>query len=380
MTELYVEYLFDGRRIHSGQIVTIKDGWISGVRPAMRGAQSLLSGILAPGFVDLQVNGGGGVMLNDGPCCERLAQMIAAHAGLGATSILPTLITDRPEVTQAAIEAVAKAIETSQPSVAGLHLEGPHLALARKGAHRADFIRPMEAADLDMLLAAKTRLPVLKITLATEAATPEQIAELTRAGCLVSLGHSDASFEDVTAAVKAGASCVTHLFNAMSQMTSRAPGLVGAALDNPEISMGLIADGYHVSPPMIRLALRANQGPGRPFLVSDAMATAGSTITKFDLQGRVISRAVDKLTLEDGTLAGAHLPLARAIKNLVSWGAADLETSLAMATRIPADVIGRADIGRIEKGARADLVLLNREDLSLKKVWRGGQPIALSPK
>ena len=333
--------------------------------------QELPGGILAPGFVDLLVNGGGGVMFNTAPTIETLATIAAAHARLGATTILPTLITDTPEVTLAAISAVVDALDENVPGIAGLHLEGPHLCPARKGAHAGTLIRPMTAADEDMLIAAADKLPVLKVTLAPEAVTPEQIGRLTYAGIIVSLGHSDCTVEEAEAAQVAGATCVTHLFNAMSQMTARAPGLVGVALSNGALSAGLIADGIHVHPANMRAALAAKAGPGGIFLVSDAMAPAGSDITRFELNGREIRRVDGRLPLADGTLAGADLDLATAIRNVHAFGA-DLAELLAMATSRPAQVAGLLGRqGHLTPEGPADFVHLT-DDLHLNAVWQSG--------
>jgi len=359
-----------------GHALLIEAGRIQGLAPlgeipAKARHLRLQGGWLAPGFVDLQVNGGGGVMLNNAPRLDSLRKMSEAHARIGATTILPTLITDAPEVVAAAISAVEAAISSGVPGIAGLHLEGPHLAPSRKGAHDPALIRPMDDEDLATLLEAARRLPLLKVTLATESATPEQIRALSGAGVLVSLGHTDASFADCRAAAEAGAACVTHLFNAQSQMGNREPGVVGAALALGTLSAGIIADGIHVHPVSLRNAIRAKTGPGRVFLVSDSMATAGSDIAAFTLNGREIRRSGDRLTLADGTLAGAHLELAQALCNVVEMAGLDVGEAVSMATRYPADLIGRSDLGRIAIGARADLVHLD-EDLCLRRVWRDG--------
>ncbi|MCE8511461.1 N-acetylglucosamine-6-phosphate deacetylase [Ruegeria pomeroyi] len=334
----------------------------------------LQGGWLAPGFVDLQVNGGGGVMLNNAPSVDSLRKMAQAHARIGATTILPTLITDTPAVVAAAITAVEMAVAGGVPGIAGLHLEGPHLALSRKGAHDPALIRVMEEEDLALLLEAARRLPLLKVTLATESVTPEQIRALTAAGVLVSLGHTDARFEDCRAAADAGAACVTHLFNAQSQMGNREPGVVGAALALGALSAGIIADGVHVHPASLGNAIRAKAGPGRVFLVSDSMATAGSDIDAFTLNGREIRRSGDRLSLADGTLAGAHLELAQAIRNVMAMAGLDVAAAVGMATRSPADLIGRVDLGRLAPGARADLVHLD-DQVALRRVWRDGLEI-----
>ena len=364
--------LFDGERFHDGMALLTDGDRVVGLVPVQdipgQAEHRFVEGTLAPGFVDLQVNGGGGIMLNEAPSVASLRQMAEAHARIGVTTILPTLITDRPEIVAAAIDAVAAG---GVPGVAGLHLEGPHLALSRKGAHDGGLIRAMTAADLAALIAAAARLPVLKVTLAPEAATPGQIAALAWAGVLVSLGHTEARLDACRAATEAGARCVTHLFNAMSQMTGRAPGCVGAALEDGRLSAGIIADGHHVDPVMVRLARRAKRGPGRMFLVSDAMAVAGTDLRGFDLGGRAVTRRGGRLTLADGTLAGADLDLARAVRNMVDWDAADEAEALAMAMSVPAALIGRRDLGRLAAGCRADLVALEGSG-AVTGVWRGG--------
>ncbi|MEJ2016834.1 MAG: N-acetylglucosamine-6-phosphate deacetylase, partial [Maritimibacter sp.] len=333
-------------------------------------------GLICPGFVDLQVNGGGGVMLNDEPSVDTLRRMAVAHARLGATSIMPTLITDTPDKTVAAIDAVEAAIAAGVPGILGLHLEGPHLSVSRKGAHDGGMIRAMTGADLEVLLDAAQRLPVLKLTISPESVSTDQIASLTRAGVLVSLGHSDASYAACDQAAAAGARCVTHLFNAMSQLTGREPGLVGAALAQGGLSAGLIADGHHVHPETIRLAMRAKAGPGQIFLVSDAMAVAGTDMSAFELGGRRILRRDGRLTLEDGTLAGADLDLLTAMRNLTRWGIADVDTALAMATSIPASLIGAAQgVGTLAPGAPADFLLIDPSGQAPAKVWQAGHAI-----
>ncbi|MEX3014113.1 N-acetylglucosamine-6-phosphate deacetylase [Gymnodinialimonas hymeniacidonis] len=374
--------IFDGTSRYTASTLIVASGRVIGIVPEdMVPPEAVIErldgGILCPGFVDLQVNGGGGVMFNDDQSVQTLRTMAEAHARLGATSILPTLITDTPTHTSRAIEAVAAAMAKGVPGIVGLHLEGPHLSQARKGAHDPSLIRPMEDADLTLLLEAARKLPVLKVTLAPETVSPDQIARLSDAGILVSLGHSDASFDTCQSFANAGARCVTHLFNAMSQLGSREPGLVGAALTNGALSAGLIADGIHVHPQSVRAAMAAKQGPGEIFLVSDAMAVAGTDLTEFHLNGRVIRRDNNRLTLEDGTLAGADLDLATAVRNIVKWGAASVDHALAMATSIPAKLHpGLGPIGTLTKGAPADMVHLSAKDYALNAVWRAGVRVA----
>lgn len=344
------EYAYSGPRIFDGETISdnhalliSKDG-TTGIVPAEalpEGCPTRVidGGIITPGFVDLQVNGGGGVMFNDAPTAQTLATIATAHRGLGTAAILPTLITDTPKQTRAAIDAVIKAINQGINGIIGLHLEGPHLCLARKGAHDGNLIRPMQDSDLTVLLDAAEQIANLMITVAPENVTPAQITALTKAGIVVSLGHSDCDYATAMAAFDAGARCATHLFNAMSQAQSRAPGLVGAALDNGRVSSGLIADGVHVHHAMIRLALAANSTPGEMFLVTDSMATAGSPITGFTLNGREILRDRGRLTLADGTLAGADLSMPQAIRFMVNDVGDQIERALARATMIPAQLL-----------------------------------------
>lgn len=356
--------LFDGAQLLDDMAVILRDRVIEAIVPRPAGVVPM-PGILAPGFVDLQVNGGAGLMVGAGTDAAALARICAAHRDLGCAGILPTLITDGPEVTARVLAAGIAAARVDTPGFLGLHLEGPHLDPRRAGAHDATLIRPMTDADMAALIAARADLPALMVTLATEAATPAQIAALTAAGIIVSLGHSDCTLDQAQAAFAAGARCATHLFNAMSPLGHRQPGLVGAVLSG-DAQAGIIADGTHVDPAALRVALRAR--PGGLFLVSDCMAVAGTTLTEFPLQGRRILRRDGRLTLADGTLAGADLRLDRAVRVAVAAGA-DPAQALAMATSVPAHLIG-AKAGRIAPGRAADLILLDA-DLHLTGIHDG---------
>ncbi|WP_411976193.1 N-acetylglucosamine-6-phosphate deacetylase [Sulfitobacter faviae] len=350
--------IHDGKRLHPGKVLAqMQDGSrrILTAEEVPQGivAEPMTGGVLCPGFVDLQVNGGGGVMFNDSPDLATLRRMADAHRSTGVAALLPTLITDTPDKTEAAIEAVVDAIAEGVPGIIGLHLEGPHLALSRKGAHDGALIRPMREADLALILRAAARLPNLMVTVAPENTSTAQIAAMAEAGVVVSLGHSDADYETCMAAFDAGASCVTHLFNAMSQMGNRAPGLVGATLAREGVHAGLIADGIHVHPASMRNALAAK--PEGIFLVSDAMATAGSDITGFTLNGRKVYRAEGRLTLADGTLAGADLEMGRAVHVLTHAVGEPLEVALARAISGP--------------------VALLREDMGLGRIESADQPL-----
>lgn len=352
MTGALVSYIggtvFDGEALHADHVATFRDGVLLSLISLTRSTDApggevidLQGALLSPGFVDLQVNGGGGVLLNDDPSVETLERIASAHRSLGTLTLLPTLITDTPETTNAAIRATTDAIAEGVPGIAGLHLEGPHLSIARKGAHDGGLIRPIEQSDLDMLLAAARNLPLLKVTIAPESVTLAQVRALAEVGVLVSLGHTNATYETCLAYIEAGARVATHLFNAMSQLGSRAPGLVGAALSDGRVSCGLIADGIHVHPASIKAAWGAKTSPGNIFLVSDAMAIAGTELESFTLNGRRIFRQDQRLTLEDGTLAGADLDLATAVRVLHQQAGVPLDAALQAATQTPAKLIRR---------------------------------------
>ena len=362
--------IFDGTRLHQDAVLIVDGKTVSGIAETVpSGAEvvHLKGGILAPGFLDLQVNGGGGLMVDGATDTARLVQICATHARLGATGIMPTLITDTPDATRAVIAAGIASIGV--PGFLGLHLEGPHLDVRRKGAHDPALIRRMDDGDLTLLLEAAARLPALMLTLAPASVTPDQIAQLAAAGVIVSLGHSDCTMIEARAAIAAGARCATHLFNAMSPLGHREPGLVGAVL-TAGIAAGIIADGIHVAPEALRVAMAAR--PEGLFLVSDAMAVAGTDQTEFTLNGRRILRDAGRLTLEDGTLAGADLTLPRAVQVMVEAVGISPEDALAMASRVPADLIGRSDLGRLVPGSTADMVHLS-DGFGVLGVWRGGK-------
>ncbi|MGP9789154.1 N-acetylglucosamine-6-phosphate deacetylase [Roseinatronobacter sp. NSM] len=376
MQVLKAARVFDGTHMHAHAAVSLSaDGRIAGLHfmgdPLPAPPHDLGAGILAPGLVDVQVNGGGGVMVGADTDAAQLAHICATHARLGACAILPTLITDTPETTQRVIAAGIAAARDNVAGFAGLHLEGPHLDPARKGAHDAALMRPMRDDDLALICDAARKLPALMVTLAPEAVTLPQITALARAGVVVSLGHSGCSSAAARAAHAAGAVCVTHLYNAMGPLQNRAPGLVGAALTSP-LAAGIIADGVHVAPECLQVALQM-KAQDDLFIVSDSMAVAGTTLCEFTLGGRRILRAGGRLTLDDGTLAGADISLPQSLACLARLGVAP-ERALSMASRVPADLIGATDRGRISAGARGDLVFLS-DELDLRAVWRDGQKL-----
>jgi N-acetylglucosamine-6-phosphate deacetylase len=377
MRALAAARVFDGARFHRDAAIAVEDGRVAAIlrRAEAPPARDLGPVTLAPGFVDWQVNGGGGVLLNGDPTPEGIAAIAGAHAAFGTTALLPTLITDTPPVTDAAVEAVAAALRAGVPGVVGLHLEGPHISVARKGAHDPALIRPMRDADHARL--ARDDLGVRLATLAPETAGPEHIRRLATAGVLVSLGHSDAEYAAAMAGFAAGARAVTHLFNAMSPLAHRAPGLAGAALDHPDVTTALIADGHHIHPAAMRIALRAKP-PGRLTLVTDAMSTVGAAGSRFELNGRSITRAGGRLTLADGTLAGSDLDMASAVRFCVERLDVPLAEALRMASLYPARLLGLASRGHLRPGACADIVALDR-DLRPVGTWIGGQGTGETP-
>jgi N-acetylglucosamine-6-phosphate deacetylase len=367
--------IFDGSRWHDGAAVLIRDGTIAGIVPRSDlpadAAVEEVDGMLAPGFIDAQVNGGGGVLLNDRPTAEAMDLIAAAHRPFGTCQLLPTLVTTDASTMQAALAAVRFA----GPGVAGLHLEGPHLAPARRGIHDERLMRRMTDDDVDMLLSAD--VPRLLVTVAPEQVDAAQVRRLVDGGVIVSLGHSDATYEQAMALFEAGATGATHLFNAMSPLQSRAGGLVGAALDAGLAWCGIIADGFHVGAPALSIALRAKRPPGRLFLVTDAMPTVGSDTASFILGGRTITRHGRKLTWRSETgadvLAGAHLDMASAVKFCVAALGLPLDEALRMASLHPAMFLRLDDThGRIASGYAADLVQLGT-DLRVLRTWVGGR-------
>ncbi len=348
--------------------VLVEDGRLAAVLPAggaLQAARVQLppGSLLAPGLIDLQVNGGGGVLFNDRPDQASARAIAAAHRRLGTTQILPTLITD----TRAAMLAANQVVPEPEAGVLGIHFEGPFISRERPGVHPAGLIRTPDQADLDMLCARAG--PVL-LTLAPECVPDAAIGRLAGAGVRVCAGHSAASFERATQAVAAGVAGFTHLFNAMPPLSARQPGVAGAALAEAGTWCGVIADGIHVHPAMLRLLLAAR--PGRIILVSDAMPPTGTPITEFQLQGRTIHRAGGSLRTADGTLAGADICLADAVRFCVLSLGVPAAQAIGMASEAPAAFLGLdGQLGRITPGARADLVLFDGS-LGVLGTWRDG--------
>lgn len=372
--------IFDGDVWHDDSALLVEDGRIKAISPANEmpaGVRQVdcKGSVVVPGFIDLQVNGGGGVMLNDEQTVEGITQICSSHAQFGTTALLATLITDTREITAAAIAAGREAKARNVPGFLGLHLEGPHLSVARKGTHHPGLIRPMEQADLDGLLALRGVFDAIMTTVAPENTTEDQVRQLADAGFVVSLGHTNASYETAERYVAAGAKTATHLFNAMSPLENRTPGLVGAAINLGALSCGLIADGFHVHPAAMNIAINAKQGPGKIFIVTDAMSTIGTDLPGFMLNGRQIFRKDGRLTLADGTLAGADIDMLSSVLFVHRELGLTFEEAVRMASINPAEAMGVADRkGRLQSGFDADFVVLT-EDYRMKGTWIGGERV-----
>lgn len=325
---------------------------------------------LLPGFIDTQVNGGGGVLFNDSPDVDGIAAIGAAHATYGTTGFLPTLISDDLDVIDAAMRAVEDAIEQGVPGVLGIHVEGPFIAEARKGIHDPAKFRRLDAKSIALLTGLKRGRTL--VTLAPENCSADDIEALSAAGVIVSAGHTDADYATMRAALDAGVTGFTHLFNAMSPMLHRAPGAVGAALDDQTSYCGLIADGHHVDAAVMRIALRARPAD-RFMLVTDAMPTVGSTTKTFWLNGVRIQVHDGVCVAPDGTLAGCDLDMASAVRNVMAMTGISIEAASTMASRAPAQFLQSGDVtGSIAVGRAADLVWLGRKG-EVKGVWRNGR-------
>jgi N-acetylglucosamine-6-phosphate deacetylase len=361
-----------------GRCVVIEDGIIVAILPADQapaGAKirDLEGGLLVPGFIDTQVNGGGGVLFNDAPTAETIAAIGAAHRPFGTTGFLPTLISDDLSVVDQAMRATEAAIAAGVPGVLGVHIEGPFLNVKRKGIHDPAKFRVIDEAALALLSSLKVGKTL--VTLAPETTTPDIIRRLTQAGVIVAAGHTNAAYGTMRKALAAGLTGFTHLFNAMSPLTSREPGVVGAALESQTAWCGLIVDGRHVDPAVLRIALRTRP-LDRFMLVTDAMPTVGMIDKSFDLQGRQI-HVVDGVCVDaHGTLAGSDLDMIGAVRNAISMLGLSLDDAVAMASASPAAFLGLThQRGHIAVGQAADLVLLD-DTLQVRETWINGAPSA----
>ena len=357
--------------------IVVDGGVVHSLEPASGSAVDkhvdLEGGWLLPGFIDTQVNGGGGVLFNDAPDVATIRAIGAAHARFGTTAFLPTLISDTPDRIIAALDAVDDAIDAGVPGVVGVHIEGPFISVAKRGIHDPARIRPLDASMLAMLCA--PRRGRVMLTLAPEACTADDIRQLVAHGVIVSIGHTNADYGQVTATIAAGATGFTHLFNAMSRLGHRAPGAVGAALDSDAAWCGLIVDNVHVHPAAVRIAIRA-KGVHRIMLVSDAMSCVGTDQSFFMLQGRRIEVRDGICTYADGTLAGAALDMAMALRNTVATTGLGVAEAAVMASASPARFLGLSrSHGAIGVGMRADWAWLD-DALAPRETWIGGEAAA----
>jgi N-acetylglucosamine-6-phosphate deacetylase len=364
--------IFDGAAAHRDSAILVEGErivWV-GARaqvPAQVPVHTLPGDAwLAPGFIDVQVNGGGDILFNAEPTPTGIARIAAAHRRFGTTGLLPTLISDTAAKMRAAVEAVQSM--PAHPSVLGVHLEGPFLSPEKPGVHDPAMIRPPTAGDLDLLT--PLRAGVTLVTLAPERVPDGFIAALAKAGVRVALGHSMATYTQTKAALSQGLTGFTHLFNAMRPLSSREPGPIAAALESPQAYFGMIVDGAHVDPAMLRLALR---GAAHPMLVTDAMPPVGGRTSAFSLLGRNIEVRGASCVAEDGTLAGTALDMATAVRNSIRLLDVPLTDALAYASTEPAQFLGLNDLGRLAPGCRADMVALVPGDVRVLGTWVAGQ-------
>jgi len=362
--------LFDGEELLNNQYVTVIDGLVSEISEHCPDHQVVcLEGLLCPGFIDTQVNGGGGELFNNNPTYSSLQCMVSAHMKFGTTSMLPTVITEKLSVMQNAGNAVSEAISRSCSEIIGIHYEGPHLSVPKRGIHPTKHIRAI--SDKELALFCQQDVGQVMVTLAPENVPADIIKDLVSHGVHICLGHSNADANTVSLALEAGATGFTHLFNAMSPLTSREPGMVGAALVDKESYCGLIVDFHHVHATACKLAIQAKSAK-KIMLVTDAMSHVGSDQIALEYRNTQIVRQGDKLTIPDGTLAGSALDMASAVRNCHQQLDIPLADALRMATSTPAAFLGLShEIGNIKQGCKANMLLLN-SDLEVQASWIDG--------
>jgi len=366
--KLSVESLFDGKSFLSNQTITIQDGVIVAIEDNHNLGSDVLSGSLIPGFIDIQVNGGGGKLFNQSPDLETLTIIARAHQKFGTTGWLPTLVTDSFSIMKSAAEAVVLARQDKSLGVLGIHFEGPYLSKEKKGIHSAKFIRKISDEEKDLF--SRKDLGQVVVTLAPEIVSLDDIRELVNMGVIVCLGHSNATFERANEALRAGATGFTHLFNAMSQFTSREPGLVGAALLDENSYAGIILDGQHVHNESAKLAINSKSNI---ILVTDAMPLVGSDSYHFDFFGERINRTGNQLTNHNGQLAGSVLNMNRAVNNAIDCLGVSVSKAINLATINPASFLKLDSLyGRLAIGAKANMILLDGDRQTLSS-WIDGK-------
>lgn len=381
VTQFLMKQVFTGNEFRENLVVSVENGKITALNEAdHRSADIVLSGLVVPGFIDLQVNGGGGVLFNDTPTLDAINTIFNAHACYGTTSMMPTVITDKIEIMQQAADAVAQAMNEPALGIIGIHFEGPHLSVAKKGVHNERFIRPI--SDKEWQIFSRRDLGQILVTLAPETVCPADIAKLVSLGVKVCLGHSNASYQQAQQALSAGASGFTHLYNAMSPFQGREPGMVGAALLNDDAYCGLIVDGHHVDYAACQLALKTKP-QGKVFLVTDAMSPVGTNKSAFTLLDKQVELTQGKLIAETGELAGSILTMIDAVNNSIAGINIPLEQALNMASLYPAQYLNvSSSLGVIQLGNQANFVELTANKPQLYQVvssWLNGQKIYSNP-
>ena len=369
---IHTNRLFDGENYLTDNVITVEDGVIVGLDNNTQHADYFIDGLVVPGFIDIQVNGGGGALFNDSPSLDKIQTIIAAHSQFGTTAMLPTLITDRVEVMAEAADAMAIAIAEKVPGIVGIHFEGPHLSVAKKGAHSAEYIRAI--SEEEWLILSRKDIGQIIVTLAPETVSTEDIARMVSLGIKVCLGHTNANYQTAQNALNAGADGFTHLFNAMSPLQSREPGVTGCALLNDSASTGIIVDGHHVDYATCKLAIKTKP-VGKSILVTDAMPPVGTGEQEFAFFDRTVYLNDGKLTSTTGELAGSVLDMATAVRNTHQHVGISLEESIRMASLYPAQYINQGHLrGRLCKGYMADFTVLDSE-LNVKSTWISGRQV-----
>ncbi|MDO6711845.1 N-acetylglucosamine-6-phosphate deacetylase [Aliiglaciecola sp. 2_MG-2023] len=373
---LHAQRLFDGQAYHTDQVLVIEGEEIIAIDQDISQVDTVLSGLVAPGFVDLQVNGGGGVLFNTQPTLDSLKTIFAAHARYGTTGLLPTVITDDIDVMNRAADAVAQGIRQNEPGILGIHFEGPHISTIKKGAHSQQHIRPI--TDQEWTLFKRQDLGNIVVTLAPEVVPEGQIKELVSLGVKVCIGHSNADGITTSKAIQCGASGFTHLFNAMSPISAREPGVTGVALTSETTRCGLIVDGHHVDDLNIQLALKTKP-KGGIFLVTDAMPPVGSDATEFDFFDRQVTVRDGRLTSTTGELAGAAIDMASSVRYCHFNLGISVDESIRLASQYPKDYLSGSPMQtnpkvQLAPGKIANFIQLD-EKLVVQSTWVNGNKV-----
>lgn len=367
--------IFTGEEVLINHAVLVDNGMVLGIVPETEIPESFCNrwdlnhNILAPGFIDLQVNGGGGIMFNSAPTVETISKMSKAHRKFGTTGFMPTLITDDYSVMKSAVNAVECAINENIPGVLGIHLEGPFLSEIKKGAHDANKFCKIDKEGFEIMTSLSKGKTI--VTIAPELADPSIIGKLSQAGVVICAGHSNADYEQTTEALRHGLNGFTHLYNAMTPLQSRLPGMVGAAISDDSSWFGIIADGFHMHPAAFKIAVKAKK-QGGAILVTDAMATVGSISNSFELNGETIRAINGKCENAAGSLAGSDLNMNDAVLNTIKFANLSWQEAIRMASLYPAKALNLDhQLGKISAGYHANFVSINK-DLVVEKTWING--------